>query len=89
MRETSRTIEEVLGHEISTVITAVHRSILLPVSVWTVFERDRSDASLFLSFQEELHGEQGTLTVLPSLGAEITELVLATTSTPMSATLIV
>ena len=81
MRETSRTVEEILGHKISAVIAEVLGIILFPVSVAADFERDRSFASLYLTLQKEFFCEPRALTVLPFLDAEIAEFILATTST--------
>lgn len=81
MRATSWTVEEIFGHEISTVITLVSSRIPLPIPMAADLERNRSDTSLRLTFQEEFFGEQKALTTLPFLDTEITEFILATTST--------
>ena len=80
MEQTSWTVEEIIGHEISTVITLVYSAIPLPISMATELERDGSDASLFLTCYEESFGELRAVTAFPFLDTEITELVLATTS---------
>jgi hypothetical protein len=78
-------VEEIVRHEISTVVAEVYSVVLFPVSVRADFEGNRSNASLCLTFQEEFFGEPITLTLLPFLDTEITEFVLATTSTQTSA----
>jgi len=49
MKQTSRTIEEVIRQEISAVVAVVSGRIVLPTTMTTVFERNGSDASLLLT----------------------------------------
>ena len=88
MEQTSGTFEEIVRHQISAVIAKVLGKIRLPVSVGTDFKRNRSDTSLFFTLHEEFFGPPRALAVLPFLRAEITEFVLTTTSTPMSASVL-
>lgn len=60
-------------------VAVVHGTVILPISVATFFERDRSDTSLLLTCEKEFQGGMGTPTLFPFLATEIAELVLATT----------
>lgn len=85
MEQTSRTSEEKLEQEVSTVVAVVSSRIPLPSFMTAGFERNRSDTSLRLTFQQGFFYPPRALTILPFLGTEITELILATTSKQMSA----
>jgi hypothetical protein len=83
--QTSWTFEEVVRHEISTVVAAITGEIELPIAMGADIERNRSDASLRLTFQEKFYSEKRTIAVLPFLDTEVTEFILATTSRSMLA----
>jgi hypothetical protein len=82
--QTSWTFEEVVRHEISTVVAAITGEIELPIAMGADIERNRSDASLRLTFQEKFYSKKRTIAVLPFLDTEVTEFILATTSIHMS-----
>jgi hypothetical protein len=88
VEQTPRAFEKIVSHEISTVVAVVSGRIRLPISVAADFERNRSDASLRLAFQEGCLGEQRALTVLPFLHTEVAKFILATTSTKMLASFV-